>query len=104
MSGARRDLGQPDVGRAEKFEGTIAESLLEVFAGVSVSWDDYTEHVAGAFAAAGSQWLVDPTGVIPMIGASGAVSAPIVVHPPMEPGPPSTWTPSARTTSALTSR
>lgn len=32
-------------------------------------------YVAGAFAAAGSQWLVDPTGVIPMIGASGAVSA-----------------------------
>ena len=32
-------------------------------------------YLAGAFAAAGSQWLVDPMGVIPMIGASGAVSA-----------------------------
>ncbi len=32
-------------------------------------------YVAGAFAAAGSQWLVDPMEVMPMIGASGAVSA-----------------------------
>src|SRR5688500_3892138 len=32
-------------------------------------------YVAGAFAAAGSQWLADPMEVMPMIGASGAVSA-----------------------------
>ena len=32
-------------------------------------------YVAGAFAAAGSQWFADPMEVTPMIGASGAVSA-----------------------------
>ena len=32
-------------------------------------------YVAGAFAAALAQWAVDPMSVIPMIGASGAVSA-----------------------------
>jgi membrane associated rhomboid family serine protease len=31
--------------------------------------------VVGAFAAAFAQWLPDPMGVVPMIGASGAVSA-----------------------------
>ena len=32
-------------------------------------------YIAGAFAAAVAQWLVDPMSVMPMIGASGAVSA-----------------------------
>jgi membrane associated rhomboid family serine protease len=32
-------------------------------------------YIAGAYAAALGQWLVDPMGVVPMIGASGAVSA-----------------------------
>ncbi|MEO7655363.1 MAG: rhomboid family intramembrane serine protease [Sphingomicrobium sp.] len=32
-------------------------------------------YVAGAFAAALSQWAVDPHGMVPMIGASGAISA-----------------------------
>jgi membrane associated rhomboid family serine protease len=32
-------------------------------------------YVVGAFAAAGAQWLADPNGIVPMVGASGAVSA-----------------------------
>ena len=32
-------------------------------------------YLVGAFAAAGAQWLSDPLGVVPMIGASGAISA-----------------------------
>ncbi|HEX6660610.1 MAG TPA: rhomboid family intramembrane serine protease [Sphingomicrobium sp.] len=32
-------------------------------------------YVVGAFAAAGAQWLADPLGTVPMIGASGAISA-----------------------------
>ncbi len=32
-------------------------------------------YLAGAFAAALSQWAVDPHGMIPMVGASGAISA-----------------------------
>ena len=32
-------------------------------------------YVAGAFAAALGQWLTDPMGVVPMVGASGAISA-----------------------------
>ena len=32
-------------------------------------------YVAGAFAAAAGQWAADPMGVVPMIGASGAISA-----------------------------
>lgn len=32
-------------------------------------------YAAGAYAAAGAQWLADPAGVVPMIGASGAASA-----------------------------
>ena len=32
-------------------------------------------YVAGAYAAALAQWLADPMGVVPMVGASGAVSA-----------------------------
>ena len=32
-------------------------------------------YVVGAYAAAFSQWLADPMGIIPMIGASGAISA-----------------------------
>jgi membrane associated rhomboid family serine protease len=32
-------------------------------------------YVAGAYAAAIGQWLTDPMGIVPMVGASGAVSA-----------------------------
>lgn len=32
-------------------------------------------YVAGAYAAAAAQWLADPGGMTPMIGASGAISA-----------------------------
>ena len=32
-------------------------------------------YLIGAFVAAGAQWLVDPSAVIPMVGASGAISA-----------------------------
>jgi len=32
-------------------------------------------YVVGAYAAAGAQWLADPLGTVPMIGASGAISA-----------------------------
>ena len=32
-------------------------------------------YVVGAFAAAAAQWLADPRSVVPVIGASGAISA-----------------------------
>jgi membrane associated rhomboid family serine protease len=32
-------------------------------------------YIVGAYAAAGAQWLVDPMGTVPMVGASGAISA-----------------------------
>jgi membrane associated rhomboid family serine protease len=32
-------------------------------------------YVVGAYAAAAAQWAVDPAGTVPMIGASGAISA-----------------------------
>lgn len=32
-------------------------------------------YVAGAFAAAAAQWLADPASIVPVIGASGAISA-----------------------------
>jgi membrane associated rhomboid family serine protease len=32
-------------------------------------------YVVGAYAAAAAQWAVDPLGTVPMIGASGAISA-----------------------------
>lgn len=32
-------------------------------------------YVVGAYAAAAGQWLSDPQGIVPMIGASGAISA-----------------------------
>ena len=32
-------------------------------------------YVVGAYAAAGAQWLADPAGMAPMVGASGAISA-----------------------------
>lgn len=32
-------------------------------------------YLVGAYAAAGAQWAVDPSGTTPMIGASGAISA-----------------------------
>jgi membrane associated rhomboid family serine protease len=34
-----------------------------------------TLYLAGAYAAAGAQWLADPMGMVPMVGASGAISA-----------------------------
>jgi membrane associated rhomboid family serine protease len=34
-----------------------------------------TLYLVGAYAAAGAQWAADPSGVVPMIGASGAISA-----------------------------
>ncbi|MCL6730411.1 rhomboid family intramembrane serine protease [Sphingomonas hankyongi] len=38
-------------------------------------WGLIILYVVGAYAAAAGQWLADPMGVIPMSGASGAVSA-----------------------------
>jgi membrane associated rhomboid family serine protease len=32
-------------------------------------------YLVGAYAAAGAQWLADPIGMVPMVGASGAISA-----------------------------
>ena len=32
-------------------------------------------YLVGAYAAAGAQWLADPHGIVPMVGASGAISA-----------------------------
>jgi membrane associated rhomboid family serine protease len=32
-------------------------------------------YLVGAYAAAGAQWLADPHGMVPMVGASGAISA-----------------------------
>ena len=32
-------------------------------------------YLVGAYAAAGAQWLSDPHGIVPMVGASGAISA-----------------------------
>ncbi len=32
-------------------------------------------YIVGAFAAAAAQWAVDPTAMVPMVGASGAISA-----------------------------
>lgn len=32
-------------------------------------------YLVGAYAAAGAQWLADPSGTAPMVGASGAISA-----------------------------
>ena len=32
-------------------------------------------YLVGAYAAAGAQWALDPTGTTPMVGASGAISA-----------------------------
>lgn len=32
-------------------------------------------YVVGAYAAAAAQWLSDPAGIVPMVGASGAISA-----------------------------
>lgn len=36
-------------------------------------------YLIGAYAAAGAQWLAEPLGVTPMIGASGAISAVVAV-------------------------
>ena len=38
-------------------------------------WSLVAVYVVGAFAAAAAQWLSDPYGIVPMIGASGAISA-----------------------------
>jgi membrane associated rhomboid family serine protease len=37
-------------------------------------------YVVGAYAAAAGQWVQDPGGVVPMIGASGAISAVIAAY------------------------
>ena len=37
-------------------------------------------YVVGAYAAAAAQWAVDPTGAVPMVGASGAVSALVAAY------------------------
>jgi membrane associated rhomboid family serine protease len=54
--------------------------LILVWCGMAVErvlgpWGLIILYVVGAYAAAAGQWLADPMGVIPMIGASGAVSA-----------------------------
>lgn len=38
-------------------------------------WPMLVLYIVGAYAAAAAQWAVDPLGVTPMIGASGAISA-----------------------------
>ncbi len=38
-------------------------------------WRFLLLYVAGAYAAAAAQWAVEPTSLVPMVGASGAVSA-----------------------------
>jgi len=38
-------------------------------------WSLVLLYVVGAYAAAAGQWLSDPNGMVPMIGASGAISA-----------------------------
>ena len=38
-------------------------------------WSLVVVYVAGAYAAALLQWLADPMGMVPMVGASGAISA-----------------------------
>ena len=54
--------------------------LMLVWCGMAVerilgAWGLIILYVIGAYAAAAAQWLADPMGVIPMIGASGAISA-----------------------------
>lgn len=50
------------------FCGRQVESLLG-------RWPTILIYVVGAYASAAAQWLADPSGVTPMIGASGAISA-----------------------------
>lgn len=37
-------------------------------------------YVAGAYAAAAAQWAVDPSSIVPMVGASGAISAVLATY------------------------
>lgn len=54
--------------------------LIHVFCGRSVEgvlgpWGFAALYVVGAYAAAGAHWVVQPTDLTPMVGASGAISA-----------------------------
>lgn len=54
--------------------------LVFVWCGTAVErvigkWELVVLYLIGAYAAALAQWAVDPTGMVPMIGASGAISA-----------------------------
>jgi membrane associated rhomboid family serine protease len=54
--------------------------LVFVWCGTAVErvigkWELVVLYVIGAYAAAVAQWAVDPTGTVPMVGASGAISA-----------------------------
>lgn len=54
--------------------------LMLVFCGRQVEtvigrWLVLLLYAIGAYAAAAAQWAMDPTGTVPMIGASGAISA-----------------------------
>ena len=48
--------------------GTAVERVLG-------RWSLVLLYVVGAYAAAAAQWLVDPSAMVPMVGASGAISA-----------------------------
>ncbi len=52
-------------------------------------------YAVGAYAAAGAQWLADPMGTVPMVGASGAISAMIGAYS-LSYGRPRQFTGSAR--------
>ncbi|MCE7797428.1 rhomboid family intramembrane serine protease [Sphingobium sufflavum] len=54
--------------------------LMLLFCGRQVEtvlgrWPLVTLYVVGAYAAAAAQWAADPMGTVPMVGASGAISA-----------------------------
>ena len=54
--------------------------LMLVWCGTAVErvlgrWNLIFLYLVGAFAAAAAQWLADPNGVVPVVGASGAISA-----------------------------
>ncbi len=38
-------------------------------------WESVLLYIVGAYAAAAAQWAVDPASTVPMVGASGAISA-----------------------------
>ncbi|HEX7872958.1 MAG TPA: rhomboid family intramembrane serine protease [Sphingobium sp.] len=54
--------------------------LMLLFCGRQVEtvlgrWPTVLLYVVGAYAAAAAQWAMDPAGITPMVGASGAISA-----------------------------